>query len=43
MDVTYRPARAEDLEPGVRVVEQAFNDLRGQNGCSACRKRTKRP
>lgn len=26
MDVTYRPARFEDLEPGLRVVEQAFND-----------------
>ena len=26
MDVTYRPARPEDLEPGARVVEQAFNE-----------------
>jgi GNAT superfamily N-acetyltransferase len=32
MDVTYRSARAEDLELGVRVVEQAFNELRGRNG-----------
>jgi hypothetical protein len=26
MDVTYRPARFEDLEPGLRVVEQAFKE-----------------
>jgi GNAT superfamily N-acetyltransferase len=32
VDVIYRPARPEDLEPGVRVVEQAFNELRGRNG-----------
>jgi len=32
MDVTCRPARPEDLEPGVRVVQQAFNELRGRNG-----------
>jgi GNAT superfamily N-acetyltransferase len=32
MDVTYRPARPEDLEPGLRVVEQAFNELRVRNG-----------
>jgi GNAT superfamily N-acetyltransferase len=32
MDVTYRPARPEDLEPGLRVVQQAFNELRGRNG-----------
>ena len=32
MDVTYRAARAEDLEPGVRVVQQAFNELRSRNG-----------
>ena len=30
MDVTYRPARPEDLEPGLRVVERAYNDLRGR-------------
>ena len=30
MDVIYRPARPEDLEPGLRVVEQAYNDLRGR-------------
>jgi len=32
MDVSYRPARPEDLEPGRRVVEQAYNELRGRNG-----------
>src|SRR5262245_39561489 len=32
MDVTCRPARPEDLEPGLRVVEQAYNELRGRNG-----------
>lgn len=32
MDVTYRPARPEDLEPGLRVVQQAFNELRTRNG-----------
>lgn len=32
MDVTYRPARPEDVEPGVRVVQQAFNELRTRNG-----------
>jgi hypothetical protein len=31
MDVTYRAARVEDLEPGVRVVQQAFNELRSRN------------
>jgi hypothetical protein len=32
MDVAYRPAGPEDLEPGLRVVEKAFNELRGRNG-----------
>ena len=32
MEVTYRPARPEDLTPGLRVVEQAFNELRARNG-----------
>jgi GNAT superfamily N-acetyltransferase len=32
MDVTYRPARPEDLAPGLRVVEQAFNELCVRNG-----------
>src|SRR5215813_8913389 len=32
MDVIYRAARAEDLEPGVHVVQQAFNELRSRNG-----------
>jgi GNAT superfamily N-acetyltransferase len=32
MDVTYRAAQVEDLEPGVRVVQQAFNELRSRNG-----------
>jgi len=32
MDITYRAARPEGLEPGVGVVEQAFNELRVRNG-----------
>jgi hypothetical protein len=32
MDVTYRPARTEDLEPGLRVVKESYNDLRGRYG-----------
>jgi len=32
MDVTYRPARPEDLETGLRIVETAFNELRVRNG-----------
>jgi len=32
MDVTCRAARAEDLEAGLHVVQQAFNELRSRNG-----------
>src|SRR5215831_15669137 len=32
MDVTFRPARLEDLEPGVRVVQEALSELRVRNG-----------
>jgi GNAT superfamily N-acetyltransferase len=32
MNVSYRPANEEDLEPGVRVVQQAFTELRVRNG-----------
>ena len=32
MDVTFRPAGLDDLEPGVRVVQQALSDLRVRNG-----------
>jgi GNAT superfamily N-acetyltransferase len=34
MDVTFRPAGLKDLEPGVRVVQQAFSELRVRNGLS---------
>lgn len=32
MDITYRPAQPEDLDAGVRVVQQAFTELRVRNG-----------
>jgi GNAT superfamily N-acetyltransferase len=32
MDVAYRPARPEDLEPSGRIVQQAILDLRRQDG-----------
>jgi GNAT superfamily N-acetyltransferase len=32
MDVAYRPARPEDLEPSGRIVQQAILDLRQQHG-----------
>ena len=32
MDVAYRPARPEDLEAGLGIVVQAYNDLRVRNG-----------
>jgi len=32
MEVSCRPARPEDLAPGLRVVEQAFNELRARHG-----------
>lgn len=34
MEITYRPAQPEDLEPGVRVVQQAFTELRVRHGLS---------
>ena len=35
MDITYRPARSEDLDEAVRVVQQAGNDLRTRHGGQA--------
>jgi GNAT superfamily N-acetyltransferase len=32
MAVTFRPAGPDDLEPGVRVVQQAFSELRVRHG-----------
>jgi GNAT superfamily N-acetyltransferase len=32
MDVGYRPARPEDLEPALRIVQEAYNDLRVCHG-----------
>jgi ribosomal protein S18 acetylase RimI-like enzyme len=32
MDVSYRPARQEDLEPGVGIVVEAINGLRARHG-----------
>jgi ribosomal protein S18 acetylase RimI-like enzyme len=32
MHITYRPAKAEDLEPATRIVQKAYNDLRVQHG-----------
>jgi GNAT superfamily N-acetyltransferase len=32
MDVAYRPARSEDLEPGGRIVQEAILDLRRRHG-----------
>jgi len=30
--ITYRPAKAEDLEPATRIVQDAYNDLRVRHG-----------
>lgn len=35
MDVTYRPAQLEDLEPATRIVQQAYNNLRSSHGLPA--------
>ena len=35
MNITYRPARPEDLEPAVQIVQQAYNDLRLHHGLRA--------
>jgi len=35
MDVTYRPARPEDLGPALRIVQEAYNDLRLRHGLAA--------
>jgi GNAT superfamily N-acetyltransferase len=35
MDVTYRPARPEDLEPAARIVQRAYNELRVCHGLPA--------
>ena len=32
MRITYRPAKAEDLEPATRIVQDAYNDLRVRHG-----------
>ena len=32
MGITYRPAKAEDLEPVTRIVRDAYNDLRVRHG-----------
>ena len=32
MDIGYRPARAEDLEPALRLVQDAYNELRVRHG-----------
>ena len=32
MGIGYRPARAEDLEPALRLVRDAYNDLRVRHG-----------
>jgi len=32
MDVTYRPAKLEDLEDAERVVQEAGNELRVRHG-----------
>jgi GNAT superfamily N-acetyltransferase len=32
MDIGYRPARPEDLEPAQRIVQKAYNDLRSRHG-----------
>jgi GNAT superfamily N-acetyltransferase len=32
MQITYRPARADDLEPATRIVQDAYNDLRERHG-----------
>jgi GNAT superfamily N-acetyltransferase len=32
MDINYRPARQEDLEPGVAIVVEAINGLRARHG-----------
>ena len=32
MDITYRPAAQEDLEPALQIVQEAYNYLRSQHG-----------
>jgi GNAT superfamily N-acetyltransferase len=32
MDITYRPARSDDLDSAVHIVQQAINDLRVRHG-----------
>jgi hypothetical protein len=32
MEITYRPARLEDLESAARLVANAYNDLRSHHG-----------
>src|SRR5687768_11527293 len=35
MEVICRPAKSEDLEPAIRIVQEAYNDLRGRHGLAA--------
>ncbi|MBK1662084.1 GNAT family N-acetyltransferase [Paracraurococcus ruber] len=35
MGVVYRPAAPEDLEPALRIVQEAYNDLRSRHGLAA--------
>lgn len=35
MDIGYRPVRAGDLEPALRLVQDAYNDLRARHGLTA--------
>lgn len=35
MDITCRPARPEDLEPALRIVQEAYNNLRVRHGLAA--------
>ena len=35
MDIIYRPATIDDLEPAARVVQHALNGLRVQHGLAA--------
>ena len=35
MEITYRPATLEDLEPATRLVADAYNDLRSRHGLTS--------
>ncbi len=38
MEITYRPARSDDLDAAVRIVQQAINDLRVRHGLAPTHK-----